>query len=543
MSDFSYVRTEMLPEQQPPLTEVGIVGWARANLFNGVVNSVLTVLSVTFLAYVVWHLSLWAFRSSWTANSLSECREQIALAYGDGVHGACWAVIRDRFLQLMYGFYPREEYWRINLSFVLMLVALLPVLFMAVPRKLLWFSAIYPALAFWLLWGGSIWGPLLIVAGFFVAGFVGMYVTNIKGALFGIIVGVLVWLFWMIFVVSSVSGGITASIAEGRYQSILTESAAVLDDSNATEQALKDAKSDADSVNRVMALKESLPAAKARAAELRAALPDTVASIYDTDDITSSMDENDVVLLREAISAESDVVSAESAIGQIDENIGLFGLKPVESAKFGGFAISVIIGVAGIVGSLPIGIVLALGRQSDLIIVKGICVGFIEFIRGVPLITLLFVASTLLNYFLPPGTTFDIILRVVIMVTLFASAYMAEVVRGGLAALPKGQYEAADSLGLDYWKAQRLIIMPQALKISIPGIVSSFIGLFKDTTLVSIIGILDPLGLSNAIRADAAWNGIYWELFAFIALLFFVFCFSMSRYSMYLERKLNTGHR
>jgi general L-amino acid transport system permease protein len=171
-----------------------------------------------------------------------------------------------------------------------------------------------------------------------------------------------------------------------------------------------------------------------------------------------------------------------------------------------------------------------------------VCIGFIEFIRGVPLITLLFVASTLLNYFLPPGTSFDLILRVMIMVTIFASAYMAEVVRGGLAALPKGQYEAADSVGLEYWKAQRLMIMPQALKISIPGLVSTFIGLFKDTTLVGIVGLYDPLLLSTNIRADQAWNGILWELYGFIALIFFIFCFSMSRYSMYLERKLATGH-
>ncbi len=204
--------------------------------------------------------------------------------------------------------------------------------------------------------------------------------------------------------------------------------------------------------------------------------------------------------------------------------------------------LSIIIGVTGIVLSLPLGILLALGRQTNLLIVKSLCVGFIEFIRGVPLITLLFVASTLLNYFLPPGTTFDIILRVIIMVTLFAAAYMAEVIRGGLAALPTGQYEAADALGLDYWKATRLIIMPQALKISIPGIVSTFIGLFKDTVLVSIIGLMDPIGLTTNIRADAAWNGIVWELYGFVALIFFIFCFGMSRYSMYLERKLKTGH-
>ncbi|MGB2409073.1 MAG: amino acid ABC transporter permease, partial [Paracoccaceae bacterium] len=215
----------------------------------------------------------------------------------------------------------------------------------------------------------------------------------------------------------------------------------------------------------------------------------------------------------------------------------------VISRDFGGFMLAILIGVVAIGCSLPIGIVLALGRQSDLLILKTISVWFIEFIRGVPLITLLFVASTLLNIFMPPGTNFDIILRVMIMVTLFASAYMAEVIRGGLAALPRGQFEGADSLGLNYWQAQRLIIMPQALKISIPGIVSTFIGVFKDTTLVSIIGLMDPLGLSQGIRANAEWNGIYWELFAFIAFLFFIVCFSMSRYSMYLERKLQTDHR
>ena len=218
-------------------------------------------------------------------------------------------------------------------------------------------------------------------------------------------------------------------------------------------------------------------------------------------------------------------------------------LDPVQSSRFGGFLLTMIIGVTGIAASLPIGIVLALGRQSQMVFIRTLCVGFIEFIRGVPLITLLFVASTLLNYFLPPGTNFDLILRVLIMVTLFASAYMAEVIRGGLAALPKGQYEAADAMGLTYGQSMRLVILPQALKISIPGIVNTFIGLFKDTTLVAVIGLLDPLGLTNPIRADSNWNGIVWELYGFIALLFFVFCFGMSRYSQFLERKLRAGDR
>ena len=224
-------------------------------------------------------------------------------------------------------------------------------------------------------------------------------------------------------------------------------------------------------------------------------------------------------------------------------NLGRVGLEPVESDKLGGFLLSVLIGVAGIVLSLPIGILLALGRRSGLFFIQTLCVVFIEFIRGVPLITLLFVANSVLAYFFPPGTGLDLVLRVVIMVTLFASAYMAEVIRGGLAALPPGQYEAADSLGLDYWKSIRLIIMPQALKISIPNIVSTFIGLFKDTTLVVVIGLLDPIGLISNIRGDSAWNGIVWEFYVFVGFFFFVCCFAMSRYSQYLERKLATDRR
>jgi general L-amino acid transport system permease protein len=185
-------------------------------------------------------------------------------------------------------------------------------------------------------------------------------------------------------------------------------------------------------------------------------------------------------------------------------------LVEVPSRNIGGFTLTLIIGVTSISLSLPIGILLALGRQSRLFFIKTLCVGFIEFIRGVPLITLLFVASVMLAYLLPPGTTFDLVLRVIIMVTLFASAYIAEVIRGGLAALPRGQYEAADAMGLDYWQAMRLIILPQALKISIPGIVNVFIGLFKDTTLVSIIGCStrsDSPRRRGRRRNGTAWSG------------------------------------
>ena len=222
--------------------------------------------------------------------------------------------------------------------------------------------------------------------------------------------------------------------------------------------------------------------------------------------------------------------------------VGGFGLTPVDTDQFGGIMLAVVIGVTGISFSLPIGILLALGRQSDMPVLRLLCVLFIEFIRGVPLIVLLFVASTMLNYFLPPGTSFALLMRVLIMVTIFSAAYIAEVVRGGLQGIPIGQHEAADALGLTYWKAHRLIILPQALKISIPGIVNTFIGLFKDTTLVLIIGMLDPLGIGRAALADAEWAGLAREVYLFVAIFFFICCFSMSRYSLYLERKLHTGH-
>lgn len=223
--------------------------------------------------------------------------------------------------------------------------------------------------------------------------------------------------------------------------------------------------------------------------------------------------------------------------------IGGFGLTPVATDLFGGVLLTIIIGVVGIAFSLPIGILLALGRASRLPVMRSLCTAFIEFIRGVPLITLLFVASTMLNYFLPPGTTFDLLLRVLIMVTLFASGYVAEVIRGGLQSIPKGQFEAADAMGLNYWQSMRLIILPQALKVSIPGIVNTFIGLYKDTTLVIIIGLLDVLGIMRASLADPIWNGLASEAYIYTAVFFFISCFAMSRYSIYLENKLHTGHK
>jgi len=223
--------------------------------------------------------------------------------------------------------------------------------------------------------------------------------------------------------------------------------------------------------------------------------------------------------------------------------VGGLGLEPVPTRLWGGFMLTVIISSVGIVFSLPLGILLALGRRSKLPVVHLLCVIFIEFARGVPLISILFMANVLLPLFLPLGMSIDILMRVLIGVTLFAAAYMAEVVRGGLQALPKGQYEGAMALGLGYWQMTRFIIMPQALRIAIPGIVNNFISLAQDTTLVAIVGLYDFLGIVRAGSRDSKWIGTEMEGYVFCALVYFVFCFSMSRYSMYLERKLHTGHK
>ncbi|MEM7025304.1 MAG: amino acid ABC transporter permease [Pseudomonadota bacterium] len=222
---------------------------------------------------------------------------------------------------------------------------------------------------------------------------------------------------------------------------------------------------------------------------------------------------------------------------------GAFGLRVVQTSLWGGLFLTLVIAGVGIVSSLPIGVLLALGRRSDMPVVRVLCIGFIELIRAVPLITVLFMASVMLPLFLPTGLNFDKLLRALIGVALFSSAYMAEVVRGGLQAIPNGQYEAAKALGLNYAKMMGLVILPQALRIVIPGIVNNFISLFKDTTLVLIIGLFDLLGMVKVALTDVGWLGLAAEGYVFAGFVFWVFCFGMSRYSMRLERKLQTGHK
>ncbi|OQM75975.1 amino acid ABC transporter permease [Manganibacter manganicus] len=224
---------------------------------------------------------------------------------------------------------------------------------------------------------------------------------------------------------------------------------------------------------------------------------------------------------------------------------GVFGLPHVETPRWGGLLVTLALSYVGIVVSLPLGIIFALGRRSKMPVIKTACVVFIETVRGVPLVTVLFMASVMLPLFLPEGVTFDKFLRALIGVSLFAAAYMAEVVRGGLQAIPKGQYEGADSLGLGYWQKMILIILPQALKLVIPGIVNTFIGMFKDTSLVYIISMFDLLGVVRQNFSDATWASPQTPIsgLVFAALIFWIFCFGMSRYSMFMERRLDTGRR
>lgn len=223
---------------------------------------------------------------------------------------------------------------------------------------------------------------------------------------------------------------------------------------------------------------------------------------------------------------------------------GMFGLPEVETALWGGLFLTLVIAGVGITASFPLGILLALGRRSELPVIRSLSVVFIEVVRGVPLVTVLFMASVMLPLFLPVGMTIDKLLRALVGVALFSAAYMAEVVRGGLQALPKGQYEAAMALGLGYWQMMGLIVLPQALRLVIPGIVNTFIGLFKDTSLVTIIGLYDLLGIAKLIVTDPQWLGLAAESYLFAGFGFWIFCFGMSRYSQYVERTLDTGrHR
>jgi general L-amino acid transport system permease protein len=356
-----------------PVGRFRIAAWARANLFNSWLNAVLTAAVLALIVAVGWPLLKFLLIDAvWDGASRIDCLAE----KGRSEIGACWPFIGAKLRQLMYGFYPVAEQWRVNVTALLGVVLLVPLLIPQAPHKTanaVLFFGVYPVVGFVLLVGG---------------------------------------------------------------------------------------------------------------------VP---------------------------------------------------GLPHVETRLWGGFLVTMVIAVTGIVASLPLGIVLALGRRSSLPIVRAAAVVFIEFWRGVPLITVLFFATYMLPLFLPEHWRIDPLLRVMVGVTLFAAAYMAEVVRGGLQSIPRSQYEAAQALGLGYWRMMGLVVLPQALKLVIPGIVNTFIGLFKDTTLVLIVSILDLLGQLQAAFADPHWAtpSTLFTGFAFAGIVYFVFCFGMSRYALWTERRLN----
>ena len=352
-------------ELRPPITQIGVIGWVKNNLFNGVFNSILTAVTLVFLWKVVPPLFRWAFIDSTWHTTGQACRQAA---------GACWSIISMNYRFILFGFYPYEQQWR---PFLAMMI-LFGLLFYSRDRN------------HWKKPLGYAW-----IIGLFTMGLL------MKG--------------------------------------------------------------------------------------------------------------------------------------------GLWGLKPVESTQWGGLPLTLLLAVFGLTAAYPLGVILALGRRSKMPGVKVLCILYIELIRGVPLISLLFMSSIIFPLFLPEGVTFNKILRAQVAIILFTAAYIAEVIRGGLQGMSRGQYEAAESMGLNYYLTMRLIILPQALKIVIPPTVSILISAFKDTSLVVIIALFDLLKTTQSVLSNPEWMGFSREAYVFIAILYFLGCFSMSNYSRKLERELSRG--
>jgi general L-amino acid transport system permease protein len=219
------------------------------------------------------------------------------------------------------------------------------------------------------------------------------------------------------------------------------------------------------------------------------------------------------------------------------------GLTRVPTDQWGGLPLTIMLSTLSIVMAFPLAVLVALGRRSDMPAIRSLCITYVELVRGVPLISVLFMASFMFPLLMPQGTTPDVLLRVVVGITLFAAAYLAEIVRGGLQAIPRGQYEAAATLGLSYWQTQYKVILPQALAHVVPGIMNNFIAIFKDTSLVSVVSLYELSGaMKMAVEGDANWRPFKIEAYFFIALIYFLFCFAMSRYSLWVERQLARSH-
>ncbi len=521
----AYVRTEAAPTMPPPPGTVGAGAWLRDSLFSSIGNTILTLIIGALLAVVFWVMLDWAILSAvWTGTDRTNCAVEGA--------GACWPFVWAKFPQWIYGFYPIDQRWRPNIVFLVGIAALIPMMMPAAPYKFwnaLFLIVAYPIISLVLLSGGNFDFTLATYGGIIAFGLVlAILIPMVTGGMEeGISGNWLGLLFAFIGLIPAVLWFLTQVVAAVDGLLALVSSLIGLGGLHLLTPVI-------DAMHALSAWVAGIPYGSviSAVAFLAAALI-TLAGVFRR----NSKAAVGPVLIWLGVIAAMLVIAV---ILDID-----FGLVPVETANWGGLLVTLVVSVTGIAASLPLGILLALGRRSRMPVVRLFSVIFIEIWRGVPLITVLFMSSVMLPLFLPEGTSFDKLLRALVGISLFSAAYMAEVVRGGLQAIPKGQYEGAMAVGLSYWQMMRMIVLPQALKISIPNIVSNFIGLFKDTTLVMIIGLYDFLGIITAGTQDGKWaspqtgNTGYFAA----ALIYWAFCFGMSRYAMYTERRLNTGHK
>jgi general L-amino acid transport system permease protein len=499
MSDIaeqSFVRQELVSERAAPIKTTGFVGFLRTRLFNSPTNILLTIASALLLWFtVIPTLKFLLIDAVWTGTDRNAC-----LAENAGhVVGACWPYVQAKFTQFIYGFYPEPERWRVNLTFVLAALLLLPLLIPRLPAKGLnagLFFVAFPIVAFFLLHGGGL------------SGFGVSWVADLLAGL--------------------------------------------VDDVGAAGQKLAGAGGALPLLGKLMTnLGQALVYVISPLTWLRDQIQMSSRPLWADFAVTAAIVSALMFFLgggirsgwRALIVSLSIFVGIAIVIAAMGLDHG--GLPIVDTRLWGGLLVTLVVSVTGIVTSMPVGIALALGRRSTIPLIRIFSIAFIEFWRGVPLITVLFFATYMLPLFLPAGFTVDGLVRALIGIALFAGAYTAEVIRGGLQAIPRGQGEAASALGLSWAKTTGLIVMPQALRHVIPGLVNSFIALFKDTSLVSIVALFDLLGSVRASFSDPVWSTptTLFTGFAFAGMIYFVFCFGMSRYSLFVEHRLNAHRR
>jgi len=498
-----FVRQDLVPERPAPVKTTGFVGFLRTRLFNSPTNILITIVSALLLWFIlVPALKFVLVDAVWTGTDRTACLPKNP---GDAI-GACWPFIQAKLPQFIYGFYPEPERWRVNLTFILAAILLVPLLIPRLPAKgsnaILFFLA-FPVVAFFLLRGGGLGGFGVSWTAGLLSGFNDSIADAgrklVASGETTAIIGPLLWgLGRLIVLVSTAIGWVLLPLTW---------------------------------------LREYIQAFD------RPVWADLLATTVIVSGLLFWFSNG----LRSGPRPLIICLSIFAAIGLVIAVMGLDrgGLPGVDTRLWGGLLVTLVVSVVGIVASMPVGIALALGRRSTIPLIRIFSIAFIEFWRGVPLITVLFFATYMLPLFVPTGFTIDGLMRALIGIALFAGAYQAEVIRGGLQAVPRGQGEAASALGLSWGKTTALIVMPQALRHVIPGLVNSFIALFKDTSLVSIVALFDLLGQLRAAFSDPMWATptTLFTGFAFTGMIYFVFCFGMSRYSLFVENRLNAHRR